>query len=198
MSTAAIVLAAGLSRRMAPRNKLLLTDSQGVAMVARVADALLASSASPIIVVTGHQAPLVREALGRRPLTIAEAPDFATGMAASLRAGIEAVPAGCRAALICLGDMPRVGPTLIDRLIGAHDPAQGRFIVVPTVRGTRGNPVLWDRRYFAEIRLLQGDAGARSLLVKYAADVAELPCTDESSLTDFDTQEALPFDAGAA
>ena len=190
-TAAAIVLAAGLSTRMAPRNKLLVTDPNGIAMVARVVDAILASSARPISVVVGHEAARVRAALGARPVTIVEAPAYANGLSASLRAGLAALPASTTRALICLGDMPLVGPTLLDELIAMHDPRKSRLIVVPTFQGRRGNPILWDRRFFAEMSALQGDAGARSLLSTHAAAVVEVACDDDASLTDFDTPEAF-------
>ena len=188
---AAIVLAAGLSTRMAPRNKLLVPDANGTAMVARVVDAILASRARPVSVVVGHQAALVRAALGARPVALVEAPGYATGLAASLRAGLAALPVSVTRALICLGDMPLVGPALLDCLIAAHDAETGRLIVVPTVHGRRGNPILWDRRFFAEMSAMQGDTGARSLLAIHAAAVAEVAFEDDASLTDFDTPEAF-------
>ncbi len=200
LPVAALVLAAGLSSRMAPANKLLLTDSHGVAMVARVADAALASRAAPVIVVVGHQAEAVRAALGARPLRIVHAADHAAGLAASLRAGIAAVPESAAAALVCLGDMPLIGAPLIDRLIQAHDPRRGRLIVLPTADGKRGNPVLWDRRFFADITRLTGDTGARPLLRLFAEAVFEVETGDQAVLTDFDTPDALAqwLDAGSS
>ncbi len=197
MTVAAIVLAAGLSSRMAPRNKLLVTDANGVAMVARVVDGILASRARPISVVVGHQADLVRAALGTRPVTFVEAPGFATGMAASLRAGITALPASATAAVICLGDMPLVGPALIDGLIEAHDPGVGKLIAVPTVGGKRGNPVLWDRQFFGAMCGMQGDTGARSLLALHPDAVTEVPVAGDAALTDFDTPGSLSLLAQA-
>jgi molybdenum cofactor cytidylyltransferase len=194
---AAVVLAAGLSSRMAPANKLLVTDAKGVAMVARVVDAALASRASPILVVVGHQAAEVRAALGGRPVQIVHAADYATGMAASLRAGIQAVPPDAAAALICLGDMPLVGAPLLDLLIDAYDRDEGRLIVVPTSGGKRGNPVLWDRRFFADMTRLSGDTGARGLLRTHAEAVLEVETGDAAVLTDYDTPSSLtPLGAG--
>ncbi len=86
-TVAAIVLAAGRSRRMAPLNKLLVADSQGVPMVARVVDNVLASHARPVIVVTGHERDRVEEALSGRPVLFAHAEHYAEGLSASLKAG---------------------------------------------------------------------------------------------------------------
>jgi len=188
---AAVVMAAGRSRRMAPHNKLLIADRTGKPMVARVVDNVLSSKARPILVVTGHQAEQVENALGGRPVRYVHAADYADGLAASLKAGIAAVPPECSAALVCLGDMPLVTGRMIDRLLSAYDPDEGRLIVLPTFHGKQGNPMLWDRRFFAEILQISGDSGARFLLGKHMEAVAEVEMADDAVLRDFDTTEAL-------
>jgi molybdenum cofactor cytidylyltransferase len=188
---AALILAAGLSSRMAPRNKLLLPDGAGIAMVARVADAVLATRAHPVIAVIGHQADQVAAALAPRPVRMVSAPDYAAGLSATLRAGLAALPPEAAAVLVCLGDMPLVTPTLLNRLLDAYDPDEGRLIVVPTHHGQRGNPVLWDRTFFAEMSALTGDTGARALLLRHAEQVAELELDSEAVLLDFDTPDVF-------
>ncbi len=189
-SVAAIVLAAGQSTRMAPQHKLLVADRAGKPMIARTVDHVLSSGARPVIVVTGHREPEIREALGRRPVTIVSAPDHAAGLSASLRAGLAALPESAVAALICLGDMPLVTGRMLDRIIEAHDADEGRLIVAPTGNGAFGNPVLWDRRYFPDLAALTGDRGARSLLERHAETVATVEL-GEAALRDFDTVESL-------
>ncbi len=188
---AAVVLAAGRSRRMAPHNKLLVADRTGKPMIARVVDNVLSSNAKPVLVVTGHQAEQVQHALGGRPVRYVHAADYAEGLSASLKAGIAAVPPECAAALVCLGDMPLVTGRMIDRLLAAYDPEEGRQIVLPTFRGKQGNPMLWDRRFFAEILQITGDSGARFLLGKYLDVVAEVEMADDAVLRDFDTTDSL-------
>ena len=187
---AALVMAAGRSTRMGGANKL-LTDVEGVAMVARAVDAALASRARPIIVVTGHDAARVGAALAGRPVTLVENPAHASGMASSLKAGIAALPADIDGALVCLADMPRVGPQTLDRLIAAFNPLEGRAICVPAFEGKRGNPVLWARRFFPAMAALAGDVGARHLIGEHAELVAEVPMGDDSVLVDIDTPDAL-------
>ncbi len=188
---AAVVLAAGRSRRMAPHNKLLVADRTGKPMIARVVDNVLSSNARPILVVTGHQAEQVQHALGGRPVRYVHADDYAEGLSASLKAGIAAVPEECRAAVVCLGDMPLVTGRMIDRLISAYDPDEGRLIVLPTYRGKQGNPMLWDREFFSEIREISGDSGARYLIGQHIEAVAEVEMSDDAVLRDFDTTESL-------
>jgi molybdenum cofactor cytidylyltransferase len=187
---AAIVLAAGLSRRMGHRNKLLMAGPGGRPMLEHAVDAALASMASPVLVVLGHQADQLATLLRHHEATLVHAPDYAEGLAASLRAGIAALPQHASAVVVCLGDMPLVTAALIDRIIAAYDPDEGRLIVVPTQRGKRGNPVLWDRRFFADILALRGDTGARALLLRHAEYVTEIDVGSDAILTDFDTPEA--------
>jgi molybdenum cofactor cytidylyltransferase len=188
---ATVVLAAGRSSRMAPQHKLLVADRAGKPMVARVVDNLLAAPCRPLIVVVGHRQDDVRAALHGRPVTFVEAPDWETGLSASLRAAISAVPPEARAAIIGLGDMPLVTARVIERLIAAYDPDEGRLIVAPTWQGELGNPVLWDRRFFTEMMDLHGDRGARALLERHAEYVATAPMDDDAVLRDADTAEQL-------
>jgi molybdenum cofactor cytidylyltransferase len=188
---AAVILAAGRSRRMAPHNKLLVTDQAGKPMIARVVDNVLSSKARPILVVTGHMAEQVEQAMGGRPVRFVHAGDYADGLSASLKAGIAAVPPECAAAIICLGDMPLVTGRMIDRLISLYDADEGRLIVLPTFRGKQGNPMLWDKRFFPEILEVSGDSGARFLVGRHAESVAEVEMADDGVLRDFDTTESL-------
>ena len=188
---AAVVLGAGRSRRMAPHNKLLVTDKTGKTMIARVVDNVLSSKARPIMVVTGHMAEQVEQALGGRPVRYVHAQDYADGLSASLKTGIAAVPAECSAAIVCLGDMPLVTGRMIDRLLSMYSPDEGRLIVLPTFRGKQGNPMLWDKRFFPEILGISGDSGARFLVGKHSEFVCEVEMADDAVLRDFDTAESL-------
>jgi molybdenum cofactor cytidylyltransferase len=187
---AAVVLAAGRSTRMGVQNKL-LADIAGTPMVRRVVATALASKARPVLVVTGHQAPAVAAALSGLEVTLVANPDYATGLASSLKAGIRAVPEECAGALILLGDMPRIAPEHLDRLIDAFTADNGMTIIAPTHRGKRGNPVIWPPAFFPELLQLEGDAGARSLLVEHARQVEEVELDTDAIFVDVDTPEAL-------
>ena len=187
---AAIVLAAGRSRRMGAVNKL-LEDVDGAPLVRHAARAALESRARPVIVVTGHEAERVGGALEGLDIKIVDNPAYGEGLSASLRAGIEAVPESASGALICLGDMPRLAPDHLDRLIDAFEAESGDAIIVPTVKGKRGNPVLWPRRYFAELARVRGDVGGRHLIGQHAHAVLEVEMADEAVFVDVDTPEVL-------
>ncbi|CAO3420850.1 NTP transferase domain-containing protein [Azospirillum doebereinerae] len=186
----ALVLAAGRSSRMGATNKL-LAEVDGTPLLARAVDAALASQAANVIVVTGHQGERVAAALSGKPVTFVHNPDFAEGLSRSLRAGLAAVPSESDAVVVCLGDMPRVASGIIDRLIAAYSPAEGRAVCIPTAHGKQGNPVLWDRAFFAEMAALTGDSGAKRLIGRHADRVCEVPVDDAGILYDVDTPELL-------
>jgi molybdenum cofactor cytidylyltransferase len=189
-NVAAIVLAAGRSTRMGGPNKL-LAELSGKKLVRIATEQALASKASEVIVVTGHQAELVEQALNGLKVKFVRNPDFAGGLASSVKAGISAVSASVDGAVICLGDMPLIDAQLIDRLIEAFAPDRGNLIVVPVAEGRRGNPVLWSRRFFSELMTLDGDIGARHLITKHGEAVAEVPVEGDSAFLDIDTPQAL-------
>ena len=187
---AAIVLAAGRSTRKGGPNKL-LAEIGGKPLVRIAAEQVLASRARPVVVVTGHQRAEVEAALKGLPVTFTHNPDFAEGLSTSLKAGIAALPAEVDGAIVCLGDMPQVDTALIDRLIAAFDPENGAFVVVPTIAGKRGNPVVWSRRFFGDLAKLDGDVGARHLIASYPEAMAEVAVTGRGALVDVDTPDAL-------
>jgi molybdenum cofactor cytidylyltransferase len=191
----AIVLAAGRSTRMGGPNKL-LAEADGKPLVRHVVEAALRSTAA-VAVVTGHAHADVEAALAGLRVPLVHNPRYAEGMATSLQAGIGALSPRAKAALVLLGDMPRVSTALIDRLIAAFRAAPDCAALVPTHRGQRGNPVLLSRSLFPAIMALKGDAGARGLL-RDLPGVVELPVDDPGILLDIDTPEALATLRGGA
>jgi molybdenum cofactor cytidylyltransferase len=189
-SVAAIVLAAGRSTRMGGPNKL-LAEVHGKPMVRLAVEQALASHARPVIIVTGHQRDRAEAALAGLDVTFVHNPNYADGISTSVKAGIAAVPPQADGAIVCLGDMPEVDAKLIDRLIAAFDPERGALVVVPVMDGTRGNPVVWSRRFFSELGALGGDVGARHLIASYPEAVAEVPVAGRAALFDVDTPDAL-------
>ena len=190
MRVAAIVLAAGLSSRMAGGNKL-LADLDGKPVLRHTVDNVLASRAGPVVVVTGHEAGDVGELIQGLPVKLRFNERFSDGMATSLGAGIAALPDEVDGALIFLGDMPLIGGDVIDAIIDAFKPDAGKTIVVPVHAGRRGHPVLWGRAHFARLVALTGDQGARALLSGHADEIAECDVDDEAIFADADTPEAL-------
>jgi molybdenum cofactor cytidylyltransferase len=194
---AAVVLAAGSSRRMGDVNKLLVPVA-GMPMVARVVHTLVCTGLSRIAVVTGHDAERVRTAVqnatGEVPgcaIRFVHNPEHARGMSTSLRAGIAAIEPA-RAALICLADMPWVRPEHVRALVDGFAPERGHEICVPVYRGVRGNPVLLSTRFFAAVKDLQGDRGARSIIAAHDALVHRVTIPDSGVVRDVDTPDSVP------
>ncbi len=186
----AVILAAGLGSRFGPTPKM-LAPYAGAPMVRRAAEAALASRASAVVAVLGAHAERVREALSGLDLIRVENPEPTAGLSASLRLGLAALPPGTEAAVILLGDMPRIGPAHVDALIVAYTNAVPRpAAVVPVSGGRRGNPVLLDLARLADdLARLTGDHGAGPIL-KGRPDVLEVPA-DPAVAFDVDRPEAL-------
>ena len=188
----ALVLAAGRSTRMGPVNKLLVpVGAGGRAMVRAVVEQLEGSSVRPIVVVTGHEAERVGEALAGTRARLVHNPAYREGLSGSIRAGLAALPESAGAAIICLGDMPLVASRHVDKLVAAFDPDEGREICVPVFEGKRGNPVLFARRFFEEVAAIRGDVGARHLIGEYEEHVCEVAMDDRAVLVDVDSPRAL-------
>jgi CTP:molybdopterin cytidylyltransferase MocA/xanthine/CO dehydrogenase XdhC/CoxF family maturation factor len=188
---AGILLAAGMSRRMGV-NKL-TARIKGQPLVRHAAEAALAGQLrGPLIVVTGHEAAAVHDALAGMTLRFVHNARYAEGLSTSLRAGIGAVPTDCDGALVLLGDMPAITPELVARVIAAFDPrARKAICVARATNGERGHPVLWGRQFFPEIETLTGDNGARTLMAAHAGWIIEVDAGDDAPLIDIDTPEAL-------
>ncbi|MBB2205732.1 nucleotidyltransferase family protein [Gluconacetobacter takamatsuzukensis] len=198
----ALVLAAGRSSRSAPHHKLLATDATGTPMIARTLRALCASKVDRIMVVLGHRAADLRAAIDAhapyaRPLSTTIAADHATGLSASLRAGLHSIaglsPEGV---LVCLGDMPNLRPDLIDRLVARHR-RDNPPVTIPVHAGRQGHPVLWDRTTIPRLMTLEGDRGGGALIRALGTQAATVPA-DETIHEDFDTPARLERFAASA
>ncbi|KRE00160.1 4-diphosphocytidyl-2C-methyl-D-erythritol kinase [Bosea sp. Root381] len=187
---AGLVLAAGRSTRMGEANKLLQTV-RGKPMLRHAVEAQLASCARPVIVVTGHQREAVAQALDGLEVQLVHNPDFASGLAGSVKAGLAALPETATGVVVSLGDMPNVTSAVIDRLAQVFAESAEALAVVPTLLGQRGNPVLLSRALFAEVAKLDGDQGARRLLDAAGEALMEVPLDDPAIALDIDTPEAL-------
>lgn len=189
-SVAAVVLAAGASRRMGADNKLLKNVS-GQPMVRRVVESALASGANPVIVVTGHEADRVRHALENLDVRFVHNPNYEDGLSSSVRVGIGHVPEACAGAMMLLGDMPKISADIIDALVGSFHAHSGQSVCVPVCEGRRGNPVVWPREFFPDMLDLSGDVGARKLFKRHQDRVTEIDVATSAIFLDVDTPDDL-------
>jgi molybdenum cofactor cytidylyltransferase len=187
---AAIILAAGRSTRFEETATKLVAEFDGIPLVRRVAQAALASRAHPAIVVTGHHAEDISAALRGLDVRRVHAADYERGLAHSLRSGLAAVAADAGGVLVLLADMPLISAALIDHLIAAFEDAPDVPAVIPVRDGRRGNPVLVARKLFPTLTALDGDRGARQILLDVPG-VLECPIADEAIFADVDTVNDL-------
>ena len=187
---AIVVLAAGRSTRMGARNKL-LEELQDEPIVRHVTKQALASKATRVLAVTGHQAAMVRDALEGLDVAYVDNADFSEGLSTSLRAGVRALDETIDGVIVCLGDMPQVEAGHLNKLIAAFAPKEGRSICVPIRHGRRGNPVLWGSDFFEEMVQIRGDAGAKHLIGEHEDQVVEVDLNSDAIFIDVDTPETL-------
>jgi len=159
-----VILAAGLSRRAAPRNKLLLPGRDGTPVIRHVATAFCEAGIGEVIVVTGHQCSAIEEAISGLPVRIVFAPDFTSGMGKSLAAGIRATSSDCGGFLICPGDLPGMNAVLVRQVAEAFEAQGGLKNIIPTCGGSRGHPVALVCNLRSKLETLSGDLGAKVFL----------------------------------
>ncbi|PWU20158.1 MAG: nucleotidyltransferase family protein [Candidatus Rokuibacteriota bacterium] len=183
--TAAVVLAAGLSRRMGQAK--LLLPVRGSTVVWHTVQGVLGAGVKPVVIVTGREHEAIAQALVGVPVDIALNDHPEAGQASSIRAGVAALPAGAEAVLIVLGDQPFLDDRIIPALVAARSDT-GKPIAAPRYRDGRGNPVLFSRSVFPELLEVRGDQGARAV-VERDPDRVALVEFDFSMPPDLDTPE---------
>jgi nicotine blue oxidoreductase len=189
MKIVGLVLAAGAGSRYG-RPKALVTY-RGSLLVERAAQTLTAAGCARTVVVIGAEADRVRAAAPG--LEFAENPEWATGMASSLKVGLAALsrdpadgdPAG--AAVVLLVDMPGVTPDSVRRISGDATPAT---LAMGGYNDRRGHPVLLGREHWAGVAATAtGDRGARDYLRTHADRLRVVPVDDVADDFDLDTPE---------
>ena len=159
-----VILAAGLSRRAAPRNKLLLPGRDGTPVIRHVATAFCEAGIGEVIVVTGHQGCAIEEAVSGLPVRTVFAPDYVSGMGNSLAAGIRATSPDCWGFLVCPGDLPGMNAVLVRQIAEAFAAQGGLKNIIPTCGGGRGHPAALVTKLRSKLETLTGDQGAKVFL----------------------------------
>ncbi|HWT02558.1 MAG TPA: nucleotidyltransferase family protein [Pyrinomonadaceae bacterium] len=171
----AVVLAAGSSSRMGSPKQTL--QFRGESLLRRAALAALNAGCRPVIVVTGAHSELSRRELDGLDVREVLNPLWETGMASSIRAGVEGLvsaDADTAAAVLLLCDQPHVTPDVISSLITAHR-ATGSAVIASQYGGSSGVPALFGRALFAELARLEGTAGAKQVIKRHASEAHFLP-----------------------
>ena len=188
----AIVLAAGLSRRMGRENKLLLPYGKGTVLGA-VLQQITALDWAGIYVVTGHENDLVSEVLRSYEVEALYHPDFARGQGSSIRAGRAALPPDAPAFMIALGDLPLLRTADYVALRSACVRAfqrDERAILRPLRQGQPGHPVFFAAAHRPALLASQDPTGARAVIKSQRAHLHPFSTTSEAFFYDVDTPEA--------
>jgi molybdenum cofactor cytidylyltransferase len=181
--TAGVVLAAGVSTRLEGPKQLL--SFKGKPLIVHVVGTALEGGLDPIIVVVGEHEERIRQALEGYPIRFVRNPDPNLGQGSSLQVGVNGIAPNVEAAVFLLADMPLVTGELITELIMRHRSSLSP-IIVPYADGKRGNPVLFDKVTFEELRRVTGDRGGRAIFSQFSH---ERLAWDASIHFDVDTQE---------
>jgi len=182
---AAIILAAGKSTRMGDKNKLLLPFGDNTILGAVVSE-VVKTDIDQIFIVTGNEESRVRDAIAH-DVKFIHNPDFADGLSTSIKAGVGALSDEVGGVMILLGDMPFVSHEDLNALIDVFDKGK---IIVPTHDGEIGNPLIFAAEFFDEFKSLDGDKGARKLLVKHPDKITHVEISSAGIFTDVDNLQA--------
>ncbi|NLR96209.1 NTP transferase domain-containing protein [Rhizobium sp. P38BS-XIX] len=192
ISVAIVLLAAGKASRMGDGGShKLLAEFDGVPLIRKSALTAIESGASATVAVTGHRRDDIERALGDLAVERVYNPDYASGMASSLVAGVGTqVAQGADGVLVMLADMPGVTGDDLKTLIAAFRKANGQAIVRAVSGGKRGNPVILPRSVFSAVMRLEGDVGARHIIETSGLAVIDVDIGEAAHL-DVDTPEAV-------
>jgi molybdenum cofactor cytidylyltransferase len=189
------ILAAGRSTRMGGFNKLL--SLFGDVPLARLSvERATASRACQVIVVTGHMAKEIREAISGLSHTEVHNPAYASGLSSSIQTALQVIPEDCDGVLIHLADMPLVTEGHMSSMIEAFNSGQRLSVVRATAFGEQGNPVILPKSLFRALADLKGDKGARRVIAESGLTVIEVEI-GAAAICDVDTAEALHAAGGS-
>ena len=185
----AILLAAGQSKRMDGENKL-TKEIQGVPLIKHSVKNILVSSIDELIIVLGHQKEIVEKLIdNNEKIKCVFNKEFESGMATSIKTGLNHLSKKTEAFFICLGDMPMINQNTYNKLIECRN---NKEIIVPTYKGQQGNPVLFSKSMKKKlIMTIQGDFGAKKILELNKNKLLNLETNDENIIKNFNTQDSF-------
>ena len=185
----AILLAAGQSKRMNDENKL-AKEIQGIPLIKHSIKNILSSTVDELIVVLGYQKEIIEKLIDKKErIKIVFNKDFESGMASSIKTGLNNLSENTKAFFICLGDMPMVNKNTYNKLIEYKN---NNEIIVPTYKGQQGNPVLFSKSMKKKlIMTIQGDFGAKKILELNKNKLLNLETNDENIIKNFNTQDSF-------
>ena len=182
----AILLAAGLSKRMDGENKL-AKKIQDIPLIKHSVKNILDSSIDELIVILGYQKEIIEKAIDKNQrIKFVFNGNFENGMASSIKIGLNNLSEKTEAFFICLGDMPMVNSDIYNQLIQSKNNIE---IIVPTYNGQQGNPILFSKSIKEKIMTIQGDVGAKKILELNKNKILNIEVGNQSIRKDFNTKD---------
>jgi len=185
----AIILAAGLSRRMGDENKLLLPYKDSSLIQETIRQLSLTKNIYEIIVVLGHEAKILNDHIKSQDLQRVFNPDFETGQTTSIQVGVRAAEVSSQGFMICLGDMPFLQSEDYDALISFWNQSERGKIIRPIVNDKPGHPVIFDAIYRTDILKETYTEGCRTVIQKHKQHLIHYATDYGHYLIDIDTPE---------
>ena len=180
----AILLAAGQSKRMRGENKL-VKKIDGIPLIKHSVENILSSSINELIIVLGYQKEIIEKLINKnKKIKFVFNKDFESGMASSIKVGLNYMSKNAEAFFICLGDMPMVNSDIYNQLIKSRN---HKDIIVPTYKGQQGNPVLFDNSMKDKVLNISGDVGAKKILELNKDKILNLEINDQNITKGFNT-----------
>ena len=180
-----IILAAGSGSRMGKTKQLLPLGKTTI--LGQVVQNARKSALHEIIVVLGHRADEIEQAVDFSGTKIVRNTAYEKGQSASLIKGLENISSVCDAAMFILGDQPLITAAVFNKLIDAFKTTDTP-IIIPYFLGIRGNPVIIAKPLFHRLKALTGDTGPRVLFDEFKESILKVPVSDEAILIDVDTK----------
>ena len=181
-----ILLAAGQSKRMNGENKL-TKEIQGIPLIKHSVKNILFSSIDELIVVLGYQKEVIEKLIDKHEkIKFVFNKDFESGMASSIKTGLNHLSNNSEAFFICLGDMPMINQDVYNQLIKSRN---NKEIIVPTFKGQQGNPILFSKSMKSIIISIEGDIGAKKILEQNKDKILKVKIDDINITKDFNTKD---------
>ena len=181
----AILLAAGESKRMIDENKL-IKKYKNIPLIKHAVSNVLNSPIDELIIVLGYQKKSIEKIIGEnKKIKFIANPNFESGIASSIKKGLDSLSKETEAFFICLGDMPNVNKEIYNQLINASFSNKDKEIFVPYYQERQANPILFSKKMKDEIQKIEGDFGAKKIIADNEKKVFKLSTQDKGVITDF-------------
>ena len=181
----AILLAAGESKRMVDENKL-IKKYKSIPLIKHAVSNVLNSPIDELIIVLGYQKKSIEKIIGEnKKIKFIANPNFESGIASSIKKGLDSLSKETEAFFICLGDMPNVNKEIYNQLINASFSNKDKEIFVPYYQERQANPILFLKKMKDEIQKIEGDFGAKKIIADNEKKVFKLSTQDKGVITDF-------------